>query len=225
MFTILGADGKEYGPVSMEKLQRWLIEGRANLQTKARRDGETEWRPLGDFAEFASPGTGIPPPMSPPMSAAGAQAELELAGRWERLGAQVVDGVIACVVALPGLGLVLAAGGFKQDTDRSNPALLYSGIGLLCLMFLALVAVQIYLLSAHGQTLGKKLLGVKIVNFADEANPGFVKAFLLRAFVNGVIGAIPLIGGAYSLVDICFIFRDDRRCLHDLIAGTKVVKA
>jgi uncharacterized RDD family membrane protein YckC len=63
------------------------------------------------------------------------------------------------------------------------------------------------------------------VNFEDEANPGFVKASLLRSFVNGLIGSIPVVGAAYSLVDICFIFRDDRRCLHDLLAGTKVVKA
>ena len=31
-------------------------------------------------------------------------------------------------------------------------------------------------------------------------------------------------GGLFSIVDICFIFRDDRRCIHDLIAGTQVVK-
>lgn len=28
----------------------------------------------------------------------------------------------------------------------------------------------------------------------------------------------------YALVDICFIFREDRRCLHDLLAGTRVVQ-
>ncbi len=68
MFTILGADGKEYGPVTVDKLQRWIIEGRANLQTKVRREGEAEWKTLGDFAEFASPGAAIPPPLSPPVS-------------------------------------------------------------------------------------------------------------------------------------------------------------
>lgn len=43
--------------------------------------------------------------------------------------------------------------------------------------------------------------------------------------VPAVISAIPLAGAAFGLVDILFIFRADRRCIHDLIAGTHVVTA
>ena len=43
-------------------------------------------------------------------------------------------------------------------------------------------------------------------------------------FANGV-GMIPFIGGLISIVNICFIFRGDKRCLHDLVAGTQVVNA
>ena len=46
----------------------------------------------------------------------------------------------------------------------------------------------------------------------------------MRGFVPGVLGAIPYIGWAFTMVDICFIFRDDHRCVHDLMAGTRVVK-
>ncbi|MEA2700447.1 MAG: hypothetical protein QOI66_4718, partial [Myxococcales bacterium] len=46
---------------------------------------------------------------------------------------------------------------------------------------------------------------------------------LLRGVVNGIISAIPYLGGLYALVDALFIFRDDRRCIHDLIAGTRVI--
>ncbi len=49
MFTILGADGKEYGPVPADKVQAWIATRRANLQTKARREGETEWKTLAVF--------------------------------------------------------------------------------------------------------------------------------------------------------------------------------
>ena len=34
---------------------------------------------------------------------------------------------------------------------------------------------------------------------------------------------IPVLGPLFSLVNVCFIFREDRRCIHDLIAGTQVV--
>ena len=67
--------------------------------------------------------------------------------------------------------------------------------------------------------------GGAALRWADDANPGFVKVILLRIFVNGLIGMVPIVGFFYSLVDIVFIFREDQRCLHDLIAGTKVVKA
>ena len=64
MFTILGSDGKQYGPVTADKVQAWIRDGRANLQTKALRQGETEWRTLADFEEFAA--TPTPPPFVPP---------------------------------------------------------------------------------------------------------------------------------------------------------------
>jgi uncharacterized RDD family membrane protein YckC len=90
---------------------------------------------------------------------------------------------------------------------------------------LALFITQMYLLSTRGQSLGKKFVGVRIVKYADNANPGFVHACLLRAIVPALIGAVPFVGGLFSIIDICFIFGEERRCLHDLIAGTKVVKA
>ncbi len=37
MYRVLGADGKEYGPVTGEVLRHWITEGRANAHTKARR--------------------------------------------------------------------------------------------------------------------------------------------------------------------------------------------
>jgi uncharacterized membrane protein len=64
MFTIIGADGKEYGPVATDKVRDWLAGGRANMQTRARRDGETDWKTLGDFPEFATATDAAPPPVA-----------------------------------------------------------------------------------------------------------------------------------------------------------------
>ncbi len=63
MFTIIGADGKEYGPVATDKVRDWIAAGRANLQTHARRDGESEWKTLADFAEFVVVTDAPPPPV------------------------------------------------------------------------------------------------------------------------------------------------------------------
>ena len=65
MFTIIGGDGKEYGPVPAEQVRRWLEAGRADLETQAQRAGEEAWRRLGDFPEFSANGTfqSAPPPL------------------------------------------------------------------------------------------------------------------------------------------------------------------
>jgi uncharacterized RDD family membrane protein YckC len=71
---------------------------------------------------------------------------------------------------------------------------------------------------------GKKLAGIRIVR-SDGSRAGLRRIFLLRSVVPGVFGAIPLIGPFFSLIDTLFIFGEERRCVHDLIADTIVVNA
>jgi hypothetical protein len=68
MYRIIGADGRQYGPVSAEQLQQWIAEGRANAQTHTLAEDAAEWKPLGTVPEFAArfaPQT--PPTISPPI--------------------------------------------------------------------------------------------------------------------------------------------------------------
>ena len=125
---------------------------------------------------------------------------LGLAGRGSRLIASIIDGVI--FVAL------LLIGGW-----------IHPSLGLIA--FVVFIIVQVVLLTKDGQTVGKKALNVRIVKMDTNENGGFVPNVLLRLVLNGLIGIIPL----YGLVDVLFIFREDRRCIHDMIAGTQVVKA
>ena len=46
MYKIIGADQKEYGPVTAEQLRQWITEGRVNGQTSVWSEGATEWKPL-----------------------------------------------------------------------------------------------------------------------------------------------------------------------------------
>ena len=63
MYKIIGGDGRQYGPITIEQLRQWIAEGRANAQTLAQVDGGLDWKPLGTFPEFAG---GFPPPTAPP---------------------------------------------------------------------------------------------------------------------------------------------------------------
>jgi len=236
MFTIIGGDGKEYGPVPANQLRDWIAAGRANLDTQAKAAGSEEWRRVGDYVEFGAPSPVAPAIPSEEADPAAlpvpetAAASAPLAGRGERLLAQTLDNVIGLACALPGLimmalAAVSAGFGLGTDLDKLTTAAGF-GAGLMVTLaaLVALAAVQLWMVVTSGQTIGKRVLDLRIVTFQDEANPGFVKVFLLRAVLPALIGAIPLIGVPFALTDYCFIFRPDRRCLHDLIAGTKVIK-
>ena len=80
-----------------------------------------------------------------------------------------------------------------------------------------------YLLVTKGQTLGKLALGIRIVDAASNGAATAVKLLGLRYVLVLLVMAIPIIGQLLGLADALFIFRSDRRCVHDLLAGTKVV--
>ena len=170
----------------------------------------------GDTAQF--------PPPSP------------LAGRFTRLLACLFDALVLVLVAsLPGLLIafllqdrgeaMLILGLLAPGEGRSVEPGIHLGSAIVILAVLVLGIIQIVLLSTRGQTISKRLVGVQIVRYHDEKTPGFVRAVLLRSFLNGLIGVVPFVGPLYLLVDGLFIFGEERRCIHDLIAGTKVVEA
>jgi hypothetical protein len=69
MYKIIGADGKEYGSITIEKLKQWITENRVNRQTSIKAEGDMEWKPLDSLPELA--GAFAPPPISTGTPAAG----------------------------------------------------------------------------------------------------------------------------------------------------------
>lgn len=53
MYRIVGADQREYGPVTAEQVRQWIQEGRANGATIVRFE-QNAWKPLSTFPEFAA---------------------------------------------------------------------------------------------------------------------------------------------------------------------------
>ena len=155
----------------------------------------------GEGSQFCG-GCGIQlPDMVPTIPGAAA-----LAGRGARLLAAIVDGAITAVVVI----FAVMIGAFGPDLFVILAVLAVAG----------LVIVQVILLTKDGQTLGKGALKIRIVKTSTGQNGGFVANVLLRLVVNGILWAfIPF----YGLVDTLFIFKEDRRCIHDFIAGTQVV--
>jgi uncharacterized RDD family membrane protein YckC len=82
-----------------------------------------------------------------------------------------------------------------------------------------------YLLATRGQTVGKVVAGTRIVSVSDGKIIPLWKIVFLRLLPIWVINYVPIIGSFFGLADSLFVFRKDRRCIHDWIAGTKVVVA
>lgn len=138
------------------------------------------------------------------------------ADRGTRLGASILDTIIFMLMVYFPLGLaaIVGAGG----GDR-NAALI--GGGLLGVTgFVAWSWVTIVNVKRNGQSLGKKMVGVKVVRSSGAA-VSLGRVFWLRNVVNGVLSIIPL----YGIVDVLFIFGESRQCLHDKLADTIVIKA
>ena len=66
MYKIIGADQREYGPVSADQVRQWITEGRANVETQTQLEGGGEWKPLAQFHEFATALAAKTTPASPP---------------------------------------------------------------------------------------------------------------------------------------------------------------
>ena len=49
-YKIIGADLKEYGPVSAEQIRQWITEGRVNSETKLQAEGERRVEAVGGSA-------------------------------------------------------------------------------------------------------------------------------------------------------------------------------
>jgi uncharacterized RDD family membrane protein YckC len=140
---------------------------------------------------------------------------MELGERLDRLWAALIDRLIIVPV---GIGAAVAIPALRNSPAQA-PAVVLTG-----LLVVGFVAYQLFLLTTEGQTIGKKAMGLRIVLVKDLSNGGFVTNVLLRGGVGWVISMVPVVGMAYGLGDPLCIFRDDRRCLHDHIAGTCVIK-
>ena len=126
MYKIIGADGKEYGPVPAEVVRQWLAEGRANAQTRILPEGATEWKSLGELPEFrtepAGPVEGVPQPIKPLGTTTPTTGSNPLAVIGFVLGIISVP-LAACCYGLPFnvAGIVVSSIALLQIKERNQP--------------------------------------------------------------------------------------------------------
>ena len=143
---------------------------------------------------------------------------LQPADRLTRLGAQLIDGVIVSVATLPILFLFGIVGFSGEDSELSFfETIISTTLGLA-----VFIAINYRSLQATAQTVCKKLLKIRIAHI-DGSKPKLEILVLKRYLPQWGVVYVPFIGGILNLVNVLFIFREDRRCVHDLIADTRGV--
>jgi uncharacterized RDD family membrane protein YckC len=232
-FFVRGDDGEEYGPVDMTELREWVRENRAGLGTEVRRaDSDGTWNTWQTFPELVAllaevnatgPVPGLP--------------GLALAPYGRRVLAFGLDMIlvgipilILCDVML----LIFFPNWVSQYVGSINQFMLDAESGnqhpfnpadppwhaALIEEFIRDSALALYFagfLIAHGQTPGKALLRLRVVDQLGQ-KPDLVK-ILIRTVIlvfSIYLFFIPL---TYAF------FNPQRRALHDFIAGTYVVEA
>jgi len=129
----------------------------------------------------------------------------EEAGFGIRLGAVLLDAIIVAV-PLTIISLILTSGGNGSEFFTNILSFLYS-----------LLLPVLW----KGYTIGKRICGIRIRRVDDHLPPGIGTMFL-RVFVAGIVYGLTLgIGVVVSVFMI--ILREDKRAIHDFIAGTEVV--
>jgi len=162
---------------------------------------------------FAPPEAVVADTIDPDEQVAGGQ----LAGRGARFWAAMLDGLLSCAITYAASRLL----GIEWFSEHPSLAKLWP---LYLCSFALFALVQGWFLHVRGQTLGKMALGIRIKR-TDGSRAGVGRTMGLRVGVTWLVGAIPVAGPVLTFADVLFIFGKSRRCLHDFIANTIVVKA
>ena len=140
----------------------------------------------------------------------------------QRLAATGLDWSLITVVTLL---VILATGVLEHAEDYANVG--QSAVNAVLCGLPAYLILNGWLLWTRGQTAGKAAMSLMIVDHPTGNCASFWKLLFVRALIPVVVVAVGFIWEPLwllVLIDFCFIFRKDQRCLHDWVAGTRVVK-
>ncbi len=240
-------DGTAVGPVERDDLVALALAGTVGPATQVLDAGSTTWRTLteaeGDLGvafplfptnapdAVAPPGpppggTGWAAPTLPPPPApvtAFTSAGLQLAAWWRRAVAYWIDSLLFSIpltfLVLPDMAALTTAD--ELVTYASSSRFLGLQIGF----SVALLTYQ-SVLNARGQTLGKRLLQIRVVDAETGRSIGIGRAFRRQTLQIAAPFFIPIAGQLFVVLDALWPLWDARnQALHDKLGRSVVVRA
>lgn len=140
-------------------------------------------------------------------------ASSPLADPGARLAAVLIDALLPLLPQIVLLPVGAAMG--SASLVRAGGVLGWAAV-------IALFVVDVVLLARFGQTIGKRVMGLRIVR-TSGARAGASRLVFVRTLLPALITVIPFVGWIFGLVDTLMIFTSERRTLHDRMADTIVI--
>jgi uncharacterized RDD family membrane protein YckC len=237
--TILDQANAPMGPFTREQVAEKLQRGEVTLSSLAFVEGLTQWTPLRDVvarvdaAAPPAPVVAAPPVPAPVVAAPIAPtpaysyaammeppAHLLYAGFWLRVAAILVDGLIFSPLSISSLLFQHWAQNAVQNSD-DVAAKLGLGLALMASGFFLITARWLYFAllesSPWQATVGKKVLGIRVTGM-DGQRIGFWRATgrYFGKFISALILCIGFMMAGWT---------KRKQALHDMIAGTLVVRS
>jgi len=197
-YKIIGADGKEYGPVALSELQKWVGEGRITGATQVSRSDQQGWSTAASFQELGVRDSTGPAPVAAPSAADPVlERQLKGGGSWFYWIAGL--SLVNSVLALSGSGTRFILGlGIMRIFDELAQRMA-SGAGLAVAVVLDLLAAAVFVF--FGVFANKRHTWSFIVGMALYALDGLI--YLIAQEWLGV--------GFHAFVLFC-LFRGFKAC-------------
>jgi uncharacterized RDD family membrane protein YckC len=215
-YKIIGGDGAEYGPATLEELRSWIRDGRVAGRTQVWRSDVAAWSPATGYAELGGELARLH---------ATAAVAAKPCGFWARLAAYLIDAVIRVAIfqlvwtefgesrlwPMPVWPTVVTSAAMQQFLQDAQAWFPHAAPYFYPLYFL----YEVLFNGRFGATIGKMAIGARIVMW-DGSPLGYRRA-AWRWLAARVSDLFCFAG--YALIAL----RADKRALHDLLAGTRVI--
>ncbi len=219
-YKIIGADGREYAASTLDELRQWMVDGRVAPGTWVWQGQEERWKPASSWPELQWDLPAAPPVLPPEEE----RPELVDAEFPLRAAAVVIDFfLIWALYNLMAMPWAEQIGELYEAMSRESAAAKPDLMVILrynAMIWGALLALRmLYFVGFHGAlgaTPGKMLFGMRVVRADGE--PLSVPRALGRHLAEFV--SMAGLGVGYLIAP----FHPERRALHDLVAGTRVIR-
>lgn len=244
MQIYLARNNQQAGPYTLEQVNQMLATQQVLLTDLAWHSGMSEWHPLGELTrgKLKYEPEGYPPidihqttdnRQNHTFAKQSVVQSTTLATINSRALAKIIDLLLWLpAFMLPSFFLTKETAGqiekfqgssfspeLQQQLLNAIPTQGWQAMGI---YIIAMLIIQAILLNSKGQSIGKLITKIKIVDAETEQRVNLTRIFLIRSIVFIILNlfAMPII----TILDYVLGFGNKRQTLHDRLAKTKVIK-